>query len=149
MCMAALHWAQVDTVYFGATVQDAADAGFNELYIDAAKILSMGGSKVKLIGGVLAEECKQLFTIGRSYRRQERIDFSDLCSSSATRSRFGAAFVNGRGRHKSTWVRFCQPDQSRISDKTRSLFHPRQHMLMKTRIGAMSISMRRVPMPLP
>src|SRR4029077_4969673 len=41
MCMAALHWAQVETVYFGATVQDAADAGFNELYIDAEKILSM------------------------------------------------------------------------------------------------------------
>jgi len=61
MCMAALHWARVDTVYFGATVQDAADAGFNELYIDAAQILSMGGSKVKLIGGVLAEECRKLF----------------------------------------------------------------------------------------
>ncbi|HEY2882054.1 MAG TPA: nucleoside deaminase [Pirellulales bacterium] len=61
MCMAALHWAQVDTVYFGASVQDAADAGFNELYIDAEKILSMGGSKVKLIGGILPAECKQLF----------------------------------------------------------------------------------------
>jgi guanine deaminase len=60
MCMAALHWAQVDTVYFGATVQDAADAGFNELYIDAEKILSMGGSKVKLIGGILADECRQM-----------------------------------------------------------------------------------------
>jgi tRNA(Arg) A34 adenosine deaminase TadA len=61
MCMAALHWARVETVYFGATVQDAADAGFNELYIDAQKILSMGGSKVNLIGGVLADQCKQLF----------------------------------------------------------------------------------------
>src|SRR5262245_63842332 len=61
MCMAALHWARVDTVYFGATVQDAADAGFNELYIDAAQILSMGRSKVKLVGGVLSDECKQLF----------------------------------------------------------------------------------------
>src|SRR3954462_12359098 len=61
MCMAALHWARVETVYFGASVQDAADAGFNELYIDAQKILSMGGSKVKLIGGILTDECKQLF----------------------------------------------------------------------------------------
>jgi len=61
MCMAALHWARVETVYFGATVQDAADIGFNELYIDAQKILSMGGSKVKLVGNTLAAECKQLF----------------------------------------------------------------------------------------
>src|SRR6476646_753565 len=61
MCMSALHWARVDTVYFGATVQDAADCGFNELYIDAQQILSMGKSKVKLIGGILPDECKQLF----------------------------------------------------------------------------------------
>jgi tRNA(Arg) A34 adenosine deaminase TadA len=61
MCMSALHWARVDTVYFGATVQDAADCGFNELYIDAQQILSMGKSKVKLIGGILSDECKQLF----------------------------------------------------------------------------------------
>ncbi len=61
MCMSALHWARVDTVYFGATVQDAADIGFNELYIDAKKILSMGGSKVKLVGNTLSAECKQLF----------------------------------------------------------------------------------------
>jgi guanine deaminase len=61
MCMSALHWARVDTVYFGATVQDAADVGFNELYIDAKKILEMGKSKVKLIGGVLTNECRELF----------------------------------------------------------------------------------------
>ena len=61
MCMSALHWARVETVYFGATVQDAADVGFNELYIDAQQILSLGRSKVELIGGVLAAECRQLF----------------------------------------------------------------------------------------
>ncbi|HEY2759245.1 MAG TPA: nucleoside deaminase, partial [Pirellulales bacterium] len=60
MCMSALHWARVDTVYFGAAVQDAADVGFNELHIDAAKILSMGGSKVKLVGGILTDECRQM-----------------------------------------------------------------------------------------
>lgn len=61
MCMAALHWARVDTVYFGATVQDAKDAGFNELQIAAEKVAAMGGSKVKLVPGLLADECKQLF----------------------------------------------------------------------------------------
>ncbi|MDX1947034.1 MAG: nucleoside deaminase [Pirellulaceae bacterium] len=61
MCMAALHWARVDTVYFGATIADAATAGFNELHLPAEKVLSLGGSKVKLIGGVLVEACKELF----------------------------------------------------------------------------------------
>jgi len=61
MCMAALHWARVETVYFGATVQDAIDTGFNELQIPAQKIAALGGSKVKLVSGLLADECQQLF----------------------------------------------------------------------------------------
>ena len=78
MCMAALHWARVDTVYFGAKVQDAADVGFNELYIDAQKILSMGGSKVKLIGDVLPDECRQLFQDYAKLPTAQRIDVTSL-----------------------------------------------------------------------
>jgi guanine deaminase len=62
MCMSALHWARVDTVYYGATIADADSAGFNELNLPAAKLLEIGGSKVKLIPQLLPEECKQLFT---------------------------------------------------------------------------------------
>jgi tRNA(Arg) A34 adenosine deaminase TadA len=61
MCMAALHWARVDTVYFGASIADAATAGFNELQLPAAELLRIGGSKLKLIPGVLPQECKELF----------------------------------------------------------------------------------------
>lgn len=62
MCMAALHWARVDTVYYGATIADADTAGFNELQLPAAELLRLGGSKLKLIPQVLPEECKALFT---------------------------------------------------------------------------------------
>jgi tRNA(Arg) A34 adenosine deaminase TadA len=61
MCMAALHWARVSTVYFGASIADAEAAGFNELQVPAADVLSIGGSNVQLNGGVLADECKALF----------------------------------------------------------------------------------------
>ncbi|MEM6328743.1 MAG: nucleoside deaminase [Planctomycetota bacterium] len=61
MCMAALHWARVETVYYGASIDDAKDAGFNELQLPAADLLERGGSKVKLVGGVLAEPCRDLF----------------------------------------------------------------------------------------
>lgn len=61
MCMAALHWARVDTVYYGASISDAAAAGFNELQLPAAELLRLGRSKLKLIPGVLPQECKQLF----------------------------------------------------------------------------------------
>jgi guanine deaminase len=61
MCMAALHWARVRTVYYGATIADAASAGFNELHLSAADLLRLGGSPIHLIPGVLAADCRALF----------------------------------------------------------------------------------------
>lgn len=62
MCMAALHWARVDTVYCGATIADAAAAGFNELHLSAHDLLRYGKSSVQLVSGFLQEECQALFT---------------------------------------------------------------------------------------
>jgi len=61
MCMAALHWARVDTVYFGATIADAEAAGFNELCVPAAELLRIGESSVKLASNVLSDDCRRLF----------------------------------------------------------------------------------------
>ena len=61
MCMAALHWARVDTVYFGATIADASAAGFSELSLAAADVVRLGGSRVKVVGGLLSDECRALF----------------------------------------------------------------------------------------
>ena len=61
MCMSALHWARVETLYYGATIADAESAGFNELQLPAQKLLREGGSNLKLVSGTLANECKELF----------------------------------------------------------------------------------------
>lgn len=61
MCMSALHWARVDTVYYGATIADADGAGFNELQLPAAEVIRIGRSPVKLVPQVLPAECKELF----------------------------------------------------------------------------------------
>jgi len=61
MCMSALHWARVETVYYGATIADAADAGFNELQLPAAELLRLGGSTLKLVPHVLPAESRALF----------------------------------------------------------------------------------------
>ena len=61
MCMSALHWARVGRVYFGATIADAEDAGFNELSISAADVVRLGGSEVQLVPELLRNECRQLF----------------------------------------------------------------------------------------
>lgn len=61
MCLAASHWARVEVIYYGATIDDAKAAGFNEMQLPAAEIARLGGSKIRLVAGVLAEQCRELF----------------------------------------------------------------------------------------
>jgi tRNA(Arg) A34 adenosine deaminase TadA len=62
MCLAAIHWAKISRVVFGAAIEDAAAAGFSELRVPARELASMGGSPLVVEGGLLAEECRSLFT---------------------------------------------------------------------------------------
>jgi len=61
MCLAALHWARVEKVYYGATIADADRAGFNELPISAAELVRRSGSPLQLVPDTLADECRELF----------------------------------------------------------------------------------------
>jgi len=61
MCLAAIHWSKVDRVVFGATIDDAAAAGFAELRVAAATLAEIGGSPLRVEGGLLREECAGLF----------------------------------------------------------------------------------------
>lgn len=62
MCMAAIHWARLDAVVYGASIADAAAAGFNELRLSALELVERGGSAVRVEGGCLAGLCQALFT---------------------------------------------------------------------------------------
>jgi tRNA(Arg) A34 adenosine deaminase TadA len=66
MCMAALHWARVGRVYYGATIADAADAGFNELHLPASHLVEKGGSDVQLNPDCMRTECLALFAEWKS-----------------------------------------------------------------------------------
>jgi tRNA(Arg) A34 adenosine deaminase TadA len=61
MCLAAIHWSKIDRVVFGATIADAAAAGFHELHVDARVLAEMGRSPLQVESGLLREECTQLF----------------------------------------------------------------------------------------
>lgn len=60
MCAAAIHWAKFKEVVFGATIADADDAGFSELTLPAAELLSRGSTTI-IRSGVLPRECATLF----------------------------------------------------------------------------------------
>jgi tRNA(Arg) A34 adenosine deaminase TadA len=61
MCLSAIHWAKIDRVVFGATIADAADAGFHELFVPAKDLAAMGRSPLKVENGLLQAECAALF----------------------------------------------------------------------------------------
>jgi guanine deaminase len=63
MCLAAIHWSKIDRVVFGATIDDAARAGFCELHVDARVLAEMGKSPLQVESGLLREECAELFDI--------------------------------------------------------------------------------------
>lgn len=66
MCLAAIHWAKIDKVYYGATIADAAAAGFSELHIPAVEMVKNGGSSLQVAAGPLRQECRDLFALWRT-----------------------------------------------------------------------------------
>jgi tRNA(Arg) A34 adenosine deaminase TadA len=72
MCLAASHWAGLDELYYGAEIADAKGAGFNELTIPCEKMKELGQSRIKIVSGILSEECRGLFAewSARPDRRQ-------------------------------------------------------------------------------
>lgn len=63
MCLAAIHWAKLDRVIYGATIADAAEAGFHELRVPAKMMVEVGGSPLRVEVGPLRQECRELFDL--------------------------------------------------------------------------------------
>jgi guanine deaminase len=61
MCFGAIHWARIDTVYYGTGIRDAAAAGFHELRISNEKMKAFGKSRVRLVPGFMRTDCLTLF----------------------------------------------------------------------------------------
>ncbi len=72
MCLSAIHWSKIDRVYFGATIADAAAAGFSELHVAAARLAEMGGSPLQVVPGLLTAPCRQLFELWKQARKSHR-----------------------------------------------------------------------------
>jgi tRNA(Arg) A34 adenosine deaminase TadA len=61
MCFSAIHWAKLDRIVFGARIADAQRHGFSELTVSNRRMKSLGGSPVRVRGGVLRAEVLRLF----------------------------------------------------------------------------------------
>ena len=61
MCAAACVWAGVSQVVFGASTQQLLDLGTKQIDIPCDMVGKKGFTKMEVIGGVLADECLELF----------------------------------------------------------------------------------------
>ncbi len=61
MCFSAIHWAKISRIVYGASIKDAKKAGFHEIEISDRSIKRIGKSRIKVEGGFMAKECRELF----------------------------------------------------------------------------------------
>ena len=61
MCFSAIHWAKIDTIYFGTRIADAQEAGFSELTISNEEMKKQGNSSVQIIEDFMRQENRQVF----------------------------------------------------------------------------------------
>ena len=62
MCLAAIYWARIPTVFFGATKEDAASAGFDDDNFYQQLALPLAERKVKMVQ-MLAGEAQTPFRL--------------------------------------------------------------------------------------
>lgn len=62
MCASAIHWSKIPVLFFGASIQDAAAAGFSEIALSAESVLGRAKPEVAIHSGLLRDECVALFT---------------------------------------------------------------------------------------
>ncbi|MFH0922562.1 MAG: nucleoside deaminase [Candidatus Micrarchaeota archaeon] len=60
MCFAAIHWAEIGKIVFGASISDAKNFGFHELAISNSTMKRLGKDKIKIQSGFLKSECLQM-----------------------------------------------------------------------------------------
>jgi tRNA(adenine34) deaminase len=61
MCAAACVWAGVSQIVFGASSQQVKELGQEQIDLTCKTVTEKGFQKIEVIGGILAEECLELF----------------------------------------------------------------------------------------
>ena len=71
MCAAALHFARVEAIHYGAEIADAEAAGFRQIPLPARELLALASSGTRVEAGLLAGDCRALFSEWRAARASQ------------------------------------------------------------------------------
>ncbi|MDP8253593.1 MAG: nucleoside deaminase [Candidatus Kaelpia aquatica] len=66
MCFTAIHWAKIDKIIYGASIEDAKSFGFAELIISNREMKYIGKSKIEIVSGCLKDDNLRLFSIWKN-----------------------------------------------------------------------------------
>lgn len=66
MCQSAALWAGIRQVVYGTSIEFLKAQGWNQISIRAAEVCDAGFHNCELLGGILEEECNQLFLNARN-----------------------------------------------------------------------------------
>lgn len=61
MCLGAIYWARPSAIYFAATREDAAAAGFDDDFLYRELVLPIEGRQISTAAGLLREEAQAVF----------------------------------------------------------------------------------------
>lgn len=70
MCFSAIHWARIEGISYGTSIEDVAKLGFNELPVSNRQLIELGQSPLGLEPGFLREECFELLQFWASNQRR-------------------------------------------------------------------------------
>jgi len=63
MCLSAIHWAGIGTVYYSTTIEDADNAGFDEIHLHASEIIKIAKLKMRIKGDLEREKGLEAFEL--------------------------------------------------------------------------------------
>ena len=61
MCAAACVWAGVSCIVFGASIRQLMDLRIQQIDLSCSTVIEKGFHNTEIVGGILAEECLELF----------------------------------------------------------------------------------------
>jgi len=63
MCLAAIHWAKIDKVVYGASIKDAKKGGFNEIHLSDKAFNRTAHLKIQFVDGFMLKKTLELFKV--------------------------------------------------------------------------------------
>ena len=66
MCFSAIHWARIGTIVYGASIEDAAKYGFNEMKVKNTALKRSGKLRITIISDFMREDNLKLFRVWKN-----------------------------------------------------------------------------------